>query len=279
MRFFTSVRFFCVFIFLFTFSFSANASFQKHLWPKWEVHNPLSKESISHQEWQAFLDCCVVTNHEGISLVDYANLNDSDLELLNRYVDRMSQIEIGNYSRDEQLAFWINLYNALIVQNVANYYPIQDIKEINISPGLFSQGPWGAHLITIQDTRLTLDEIHDRIIRAVWNDPRTHYALNDATIGCANLSKQVYKGATIDVQLNKAATDYINSLRGTQIIDGKLIVSKMYEWYAEDFGEQRDVITHIQHYTQNLNTQKQLKDIQEIHSYVYNWHLNSTAKG
>ncbi|KTD49158.1 putative Ser/Thr protein kinase [Legionella quateirensis] len=255
----------------------AHASFHKSLWPKWEVNNPLSTETISHQAWQNFLDKHVITNEEHINLIDYAHLTQQDLNLLKNYVKAMSQIDIDNYNRQEQLAYWINLYNALTVQTVANYYPIANIQEINISPGLFSVGPWGANLLTIKDTTLSLDDINNRIIRPVWNDPRTHYALNNATIGAPNLSKQAYQGVRLEQQLNDAASTYINSLRGVQVIEGKLIISKLYDWYEEDYGgTKQDVIRHLLQFAHEPLL-SQLKHINTIDSYVYNWHLNYPA--
>lgn len=255
---------------------SAQASFQKSLWPIWEINNPLSRKVISHDLWQQFLNRRVIRNHEGINLVDYPNLKPEDLQLLSQYVTQMASIDIDDYNRDEQLAYWINLYNALTVQLVAGYYPISSVQEINISPGLFSIGPWGATLITVKGVRLSLDEIHNRIIRPIWNDPRTHYAINNATIGAANLQGQAFTGARINEQLNQSAAEYINSMRGVQVIDGQLVVSKIYEWFAEDFGEDaQDIIQHLRQFAGPELLEK-LKTIQSIHSYTYNWHINST---
>nr|WP_232220722.1 DUF547 domain-containing protein [Legionella tunisiensis] len=253
------------------------ATFHKNLWPIWEVNNPLSTETIAHDDWQTFLNKRIVTNEEGINLVDYPNLTEADYDLLKSYIEKMAKIDIDAYNRNEQLAFWLNLYNALTIQIVADYYPVGSIEEINISPGLFSIGPWGAKLITINRTPLSLDEIQNRIIRPIWNDPRTLYAMNNAAIGAANLSKQAYHGTTIEKELNDAARDYINSLRGVQVIEGKLIVSKIYDWFNEDFGgTKRDVINHIKQFAKEP-LRSQLKHINTINGYVYNWHLNSTV--
>jgi hypothetical protein len=254
-----------------------HASFYKNLWPQWEVHNPLSKEVISHQLWQEFLNRRVITNDEHINLVDYAHITQADLTLLKEYLTSMAQLNIDNYNRAEQLAYWINVYNALTVQTVANYYPVSSIQEINISPGLFSIGPWGANLITIKQTTLTLDDIYNRIIRAIWNDPRTHYTLNNASFGAPNLSLQVYQGDTLEQQLNTAASTYINSLRGVSVIEGRLIISKLYDWYEEDFGgNKQNVITHLLQFAKEP-LRSQLKHINTIDSYTYNWHINTPA--
>lgn len=254
-------------------------AFNKHLWPIWEANNPLSKEKIDHSAWQAFLDKAVVTNHEHVNLVTYNALTKDDLKQLNAYLDALSKIDIDNYHRDEQLAYWINLYNALTVSVVAKHYPVASIQDINISPGLFSVGPWGAKLIKVTGTSLSLEDIHNRIIRAIWNDPRTHYAINNGSIGSPNLSKTAFLGECIEEQLNDAAKGYINSLRGVQLIDNKLIVSKIYEWFVDDFGgSEHDIIRHMRYFA-NPALYEQLKGINSIEGYVYNWHLNGTLSG
>lgn len=265
-----------LFIGLLLLSQAALASFHMSPWPKWSRHNPLSTAVISHQEWDDFLNRRMVTNDEGINLIDYPHLTKTDINQIEAYINRLSQIRIKNYNRQEQLAFWINLYNALIVHTIADYYPIETIQEVNISPGLFSAGPWSVHLVTIDDTPLTLDDIQNRIIRPIWNDPRTHYVLNDGTIGDPNLNKKPFIGITIETQLNEAAFAYINSLRGVQVIEGKLILSKIYDMYIDDFGgTEMDVIKHLLHFAKKPLATK-LKQVNHIDSYIYNWHLNST---
>ncbi|MDR3442225.1 MAG: DUF547 domain-containing protein [Legionella sp.] len=255
----------------------AQAAFHKSLWPKWEINNPLSKEVISHQLWQDFLNRRVVTNEENINLVDYGHMTQIDFNLLKDYIRSMAQVNINNYNRNEQLAYWINIYNALMVQTVANYYPISTIQEINISPGLFSVGPWGANLITIKGTTLTLDDINNRIIRPIWNDVRTHYTLNNASIGAPNLNRKAYQGLILEEQLNNATSTYVNSLRGVSVIEGRLIISKLYDWYEEDFGgTKQDVIIHLLQFAQEPLL-SQLKHINSIDSYIYNWHINSPS--
>lgn len=259
---------------LLCFSNLAQASLQKNLWPKWQVNNPLSTKTISHATWDDFLKRHVLSNEEDIHLINYASLSHDDLTTIKRYIAEMKQIDIDQYNRQEQLAYWINLYNALTIQTVASYYPVGDIQEINISPGLFSNGPWGGTLVYIKNTPLSLDDINNRIIRPIWNDSRTHYALTDATMGAPNLSNRAYQGSSIDQQLNEAAATYVNSLRGVQLVDGKLIISKIYEWYEEDFGaSKQNVITHLSQFATG-RLAKQLRQTHTVDSYMYNWHIN-----
>ncbi len=252
-----------------------HASFTKNLWPEWQVNNPLSTNVINHDQWQQFLTHTVITNAEGINLVNYPAMGKEDVELLNNYIRSLCAININNYNRNEQLAFWLNLYNALTVQLIIKHFPLSTIEDINISPGLFSIGPWGAKLIEVNKVPLSLDEIHNRIIRPIWNDVRTHYAINNASIGAPNIGRKAYLGGSINDQLNAAAHDYINSPRGVQIIENQLVVSKVYNWFKEDFGtESRHIIDHLKQFSEQP-LQHKLESLLTIENYVYNWHLNS----
>lgn len=266
---------FLFFTLIFLVSIVSHATIVKTLAPKWQVHDPLSQKVIDHRDWQAFLNQHVKTNDEGINLIDYPHLSQQDHALLNRYINEMAHIPIHFYNRREQLAYWINLYNALTVQMVADYYPIASIQEINISPGMFSIGPWRAKVVMVNETRLSLDDIMNQIIRPIWNDPRVHYALNNASIGAANISKIAYQGGHLEEQLNTAAKEYINSLRALQVIDDKIVLSKIYKWYKDDFGEtEEDVILHLLQFA-NSELQSKLQGVNKISSYMYNWHLNN----
>lgn len=269
-------RIICIAFFL-LFSQVSVASFHKNTWHKWTIHSSMSQAVISHHEWQDFLTRHVKTNDEGINLVDYPHLSEADLDLLQNYITRLSQIHIQNYTRDEQLAFWLNLYNALTVQVIADYYPVETIQDIKISPGLFNSGPWGANLVKVDGVQLSLDDIQNRIIRPIWNDPRTLYAMSHATIGGANLPKEAFQGSTINNQLNQAAYEYINSLRAIQIVEGKLIVSKIYDWFKDDFGgNTKGLIIHLSQFAKKP-LKSHLNQINTVNSYIYNWHLNSTV--
>lgn len=264
---------------LLTMSQYSHASDRKILWPRWQVNNPLSDRQIDHQLWQEFLSSNMITNDEHINLVDYARISAPDQKKLSHYLGKMSKVAISQYSRSEQLAYWINLYNALTIKLIIDHYPVLSIRDINISPGLFSVGPWSASLIRIENVALSLNDIHNRIIRPIWNDPRTHYAINNATIGAPNLSNTPYNGEKINQQLNEASSQYINCLRGVQIIDDKLIVSKIYDWFEQDFGGNKQyVIQHISLYAKPKMA-KQLKNIHTINGYLYNWHLNNAIHG
>lgn len=245
----------------------------KKLWNDWLPYQANSDKTINHQQYQAFLNKYVYKSKQGVNYVRYSKVNADDKVSLETYLKTMSQVPIAKYNRNEQLAYWINVYNALTIDTVLKHYPVKSIRDIKLG-GWFSSGPWDAKLITIDDKKVSLNDIEHRIIRPIWNDPRTHYALNCASYSCPNLQKQVYTGKTIDAMLISDAQQYINSKRGVDIENNKLYVSSIYDWYQVDFGgNAQSVIQHLQQYA-SPKLKQQLQQYNDISGYRYNWQLN-----
>ena len=255
---------------------SAYAAFSKNLSPQWLVNNPLSTQVIDHQLWGDFLKNNLILAKDSISRINYKAVSKKDRAALARYLHCLASLDISQYNRNEQLSYWLNLYNALTVNIILQYYPVRSIKDINVSPGLFSIGPWGARLVKVNAQALSLDDINDKIIRPIWNDPRTLYAINHGALGSPNLQIEPFIGKKIHNQLNNAASQYVNSLRGAQVIEGNLIISKLYKWFHDDFGgNEKDVIAHLTFFSKEP-LKSQLRHVNRINSYVYNWYLNDS---
>jgi len=151
------------------------------------------------------------------------------------------------------MAYWINLYNALTVQIVLTHYPVDSIRDIDIAPdvisGWFSDGPWGAKLLTVEEEQMSLDDIEHRILRPIWQDNRIHYAINCASLGCPNLAPVAYTSTNLEQLLDQGAREYINHPRGVLFKHGKLSVSSIYLWFSEDFGgDQAGILQHLRRY-------------------------------
>lgn len=247
----------------------------KSLWERWEAYEPLSHKTIDHHIWQDFLTRHVKEQKNGLSYIDYPKISNAEALQLNNYIWQMSQVIIDEYNRREQLAYWINLYNALVVKTVLDHFPTPSINDINISPGLFREGPWNAKLIKVEETPLSLNDIENRILRPIWNDPRIHYALNYAAISSPNIQKTAFTASNLDVLLNKGAREYINSLRAVQVIAGKLVTSSLFTWFMSDYGmDEEDVIAHISYYAKP-KLHDSLRGKHHIDKTVFNWHLNN----
>lgn len=247
------------------------------LWPRWQAHDPASNATIDHAGWTALLGRHVSQGPDGINRVAYARWRDADRESLAQYLDRLAGIAISTHNRNEQFAYWVNLYNALTIQVVLDHYPIDSIRDIDISPGLFASGPWGAELITVEGQALTLDDIEHRILRPIWRDPRIHYAVNCASLGCPDLRRAAFTGAGLDAMLDAAARTYINHPRGAQARDGRLIASSIYDWFQEDFGgAESGVIAHLRRHADPALSAS-LAGITSIADHRYDWALNDAA--
>jgi len=255
-------------------SFPTAAAPRAELWPRWEAHNEASMAQVDHGAWDRFLHTYVRVGSDGIARIPYARVTTADRDALGIDLAQLAATSISAYSRREQFAFWVDLYNELTVKLVLDYYPVSSIKDISISPGLFSAGPWGKQLIIIEGEALSLDDIEHRILRPIWRDSRIHYAVNCAALGCPDLQGQAFTAANADTLLDKAARDYVNSPRGATIAGGRLTVSSIYVWYQADFGgTEYAVIDHLKHYARSMLAAA-LVGIDRLSSDRYDWTLN-----
>jgi hypothetical protein len=253
----------------------ATAAPKAKLWARWADYDRASTATIDHSRWQRFLDTYVRQYADGVNRVAYGAVGAADRRRLDEYITDLAAVPIRAYSRDQQRAYWINLYNALTVRLVLDHYPIKSIRQIK--SGLFAIGPWEKKLVTVEGVELSLDDIEHRILRPIWHDPRLHYAVNCASVGCPNLQKRAYTAADTDALLDRGACAYINSARGAEIRRGRLVVSSLYKWYEEDFGgSPAGVIDHLRRYASPALVDE-LKGVNSIAGYRYDWKLNGAS--
>ncbi|MFA0674509.1 DUF547 domain-containing protein, partial [Vibrio sp. 10N.222.51.A6] len=113
-----------------------------------------------------------------------------------------------------------------------------------------------------------LNDIEHRILRPIWQDPRTHYAVNCASLGCPNLQPEAFTSDNTAALLEQAASDFVNSDKGVLIENNKLQLSSIYDWFAVDFGTEKQLIQHLDQYRT-----KPVTNTNKI-SYDYDWSLN-----
>ncbi len=257
----------------------AAAAPKAELWTRWQAHDPTASTTIDHSSWQRFLKAYVRPHPDGVNRVAYALVSDEDRKVLADYLDELAATPISAYNRDEQRAYWINLYNALTVKVVLDHYPVRSIRKIRISPGLLAVGPWGKKLVTVEGEPLSLDDIEHRILRPIWRDPRIHYAVNCAAISCPSLQEDAFTGSNVDALLTRAAREYGNSAYGAEVRNGRLVVSSLYRWYKEDFGgSDEGVINHLRQYA-DAPLAASLSGAKRIADDRYDWGLNDVPLG
>lgn len=243
--------------------------------PGWDAFARGSTRQVDHKPWSALLAKHVRRDSAGVARVHYAGFTSTDQGQLQRYLKSLEGTDVAALDRPEQYAFWINLYNAVVVHTVLAAYPVASVQDIDTSPGLFSSGPWKAKAVTIMGKTLSLDDIEHGVLRPYWQDARVHYALNCGAVGCPNLRAEAYDTRRLDAQLDEQAKLYVNDPRGVAFDpSGGLIVSKIYAWFCDDFGgTDRAVVRHLQHYAAP-NLAKRLAPITGIADARYDWALN-----
>lgn len=262
------------------FIYAAAAAPKAELWSRWQQHDPGSTQAIDHTSWDAFLRRYVNASHpSGINRVRYAAVTPADRQALQRYVDTLQTVPISTYNRHQQQAFWINLYNALTVRIVLDHYPVDSIRDIDLSSGLFgslfNKGPWDAKLLSIEGEKVSLNDIEHRILRPIWQDNRVHYAVNCASLGCPNLAPVAYTAANLEPQLDQGARAYVNHPRGAAFKKGTLYVSSIYEWFQDDFGGDRaGVVQHLRRYARQELAKKLSTYDGKLNDH-YDWRLNA----
>lgn len=229
---------------------------------------------VDHGVFQKILDTYLDDHHSsGINRFDYKNVSKSDRKALKNYLAYLSGIKVTSLNKNEQMAYWINMYNALTIDVILDHYPVKSIKEIK--SGLFSPGPWKLKLITVENVQLSLNDIEHKILRPIWKDKRIHYTVNCASIGCPNLRKTVYTASNLDSMLDAAAAEYINHPRGVHFEGNNLILSSIYKWYASDFGTRKELLKHLASFTTDKAVKEKLLTWDGSIKYQYNWNLNT----
>ena len=239
----------------------------------WTKHDPDSAIEVDHEPWSIFLAKYVSTDSNGVNRVAYSRINSADRAALKSYLETLQSTDVTRLNRNEQYAFWINLYNASTVNVGIDNYPVKSI--LNVKSNILDlKGPFNDPITTVNGKTLTLDNIESGIVRPIWKDPRLHYAFNCAAVSCPNLGSRAYLGKTIGAQLDAAAVSYVNDPRGVRIENGRITASKIYFWYDVDFGgNEKGILNHIRKYARP-ELKSALQGKTDIAKYEYDWALN-----
>ena len=247
------------------------------LWERWTTHDPNSGIVVEHGVWDKFLKTYVVADSTGLNRVSYGKVTEPDAKALHGYLESLRQVPVNRLNRPEQFAYWVNAYNALTVRLILEFYPVKSIQDIDLGSGFFSSGPWGEKLFKVDGEVLSLNDIEHRILRPIWADPRIHYAVNCASVGCPNLQQDAFTSANTEALLEQGARSYINSGRNISFSNGQLVVSKIYSWFQEDFGgSEGAVLAHMKKYA-DVGLLTILGQVTGIFGYAYDWNLNDAS--
>lgn len=247
------------------------------------LQTPLLHGAVRDDQWTALLDKHVVWINNGVaSQVDYAGFL-SDQDALDAYLASLSAVTPAQYAHwnaDQQLAFLLNAYNAFTVKLILQHYPLDSIREIG---GLFSNA-WQQPFIPLLGKTLTLDDIEHGMIRApgVFDEPRIHFAVNCASIGCPALLREAFVADRLDAQLADAEQRFLSDRSRNRFNPERrhFEVSKIFKWYGADFAKKWGSLdAYLQRHAALLADPAALTiagKTSEIEFTDYDWALNQT---
>lgn len=223
---------------------------------------------VSHQAFTELLQQYV--DDEG--RVDYEGLAE-EREKLDAYQELLTSNapNDANWSRNAQLAYWINLYNAYTLSLVLDHYPLASIKDISTLVSIpFVNSPWDIRFISIQGSVYDLNDIEHNILRQHWDEPRIHFAINCASLSCPRLMPWAFEGALLDSQLDECARHFINDGFRNVISPREARLSRIFRWYQQDFTTSMPLTAYINQYSA-----VPIEEDAELKYLEYDWSLNA----
>ena len=175
------------------------------------------------------------------------------------------------WSKNDQMAYWINAYNAYTIQLILNHYPVSSIKDIGSKIKIpFVTTPWASKFFKIGGESMSLDNIEHGTLRKKYNEPRIHFALVCAARSCPRLRNEAYDGDKLIAQLDDQGVDFLNNPAKNAITPKKASLSKYFDWYKGDWNENGK---SVEEWVNRYSKTKINKDT-DISYLEYNWALN-----
>jgi hypothetical protein len=219
-----------------------------------EEDNPNQKTTNSHSTFNTLLLKYVTKD----GVVNYKGFKNEQANLKTYINTLKNNSPKSSWSRNESLAYWINLYNALTIDLLLNYYPVQSITKINKA--------WDTKIVTIDSQDYTLNDIENQVIRPTFNEPRIHFAVNCGAKSCPKLLNEAFVAEKLESQLEKQTSAFINNSSQNVITAGNAQISKIFEWYSSDFG---NIVSFLNKYSmKKINTDAKIGYLE------YEWALN-----
>ena len=229
---------------------------------------------IDHNDFDALLKGYV--DEDGF--VDYPALKAHDALALDEYLEKLGSVDPSLYGRSERLAFWINAYNALTIKGILHFYPTKSIRD-HVS--VFGYSIWKDYKTNVNGAEDSLDDMEHKILRKM-DEPRIHFAIVCASVGCPKLLNEAYTAANLDEQLTRSTRDFFSD-RGKFMLDaekGVVYQSPIMDWYKDDFGSNQETrLAFIRPFLESSEDRAILdRDRLKVKNLDYDWNLNDQSQ-
>ncbi|GAA3636328.1 DUF547 domain-containing protein [Flavivirga jejuensis] len=212
--------------------------------------------TFNHTSWDTLLQK-YVSNKGNVNYKAFKSNRKALTHYINYLGEHMPQ---NSWTKEEKLAYWINAYNAMTIDLILRYYPINSIKDIN--------KPWEQRFWKLGEKWYNLNEIEHQILRKM-NEPRIHFAIVCASFSCPKLQNEAFIPSNIDEQLTNATKDFLSDSERNDISKDHIKLSKIFQWFAKDFKQAGTLINFLNQYSEITISDKAKKNFKD-----YNWNLN-----
>ena len=177
--------------------------------------------------------------------VNYEALVDDHEELMEVTRLLSANSPAQNWSKEEQLAFWINAYNAFTLQLIVDHYPVESITKIKRIHLPLISTIWGKKFFKIGGTKMSLGQIEHKILREQFNEPRIHFAINCASFSCPKLRNEAFEAEYLEEQLEDQTRYFVNNPDKNSMEADDIELSRIFLWFKADFTKESSLIDFL----------------------------------
>ncbi len=209
--------------------------------------------------------------------------NEAHVETISAYRAELealpASVALSGLNRNEQLAYWLNLHNVVVIDELARAYPLRRIDQMRVSSPEGRMALHDAKIIEIDGHRLSLNDIRLNIVQRYWPDPRVMYGFFSGAIGGPSLQDEAFTGANLPRLLNRAAREYVNALRGVETRPDPLRVSPLYEEHRALFPNwPEDLLAHLARFATD-DVADLVDGATEVSTLRYDWNIADMTHG
>lgn len=241
---------------LMSLSVSLFANAQGDIHDRWAKHSAESKKFVNHQAMTSILTFISVP--QDTTKYNIAEINNRVLRYIREYKEFLESVPVSDLNKDEQLAFWLNLYNVSVIEKMgANINQTGRIKKLRGTPG--NAGKWWADKnIEVEGVLVSLEDIEQNILARHWQNPLFIYGLFYGVNGDGFSSSVAFTGENVERQLKTMAKSFLNDKDNIKVKRGQARISSLLAWNkASVFGNSDEaILEHIREYANNKTSNK-----------------------
>ncbi|MFC1476439.1 DUF547 domain-containing protein [Fibrobacterota bacterium] len=214
---------------------------------------------LTYKKYDEFLAKYVCNNGVVYSKLSKDNITD----VLAQELSSLSKAEYDKLNEANKIAYLINVYNFYTILLIKQNYPVTSIRK--------TKKPWDTQFVPLFGKKVSLNYIEHEVLRKQFDEPRIHFALVCASIGCPSISDKAFIGSKLDQQLDEVAKTFLNDKAKNRVEGNKLFLSKIFEWYGDDFKKKHGGFKNY------VISVLGLKGKYTIKFTNYDWNLNEVS--